>query len=70
MFLGVRFCVVLPGNVQSKTAHITVQPNTDIFSYLAKDFRENKNLTSRKCTTQSCQSLRTSYQEYSIDTNQ
>ena len=22
--------------------HITVQPNTDIFSYLAKDFRENK----------------------------
>ena len=25
--------------------HITVQPNTDIFSYLAKDFRENKNLT-------------------------
>ena len=24
--------------------HITVQPNTDIFSYLAKDFRENKNL--------------------------
>ena len=43
--------------------HITVQPNTDIFSYLAKDFRENKNLTCRKCTTQSCQSLRTSYQE-------
>ena len=35
--------------------HITVQPNTDIFSYLAKDFHEN--------TTQSCQSLRTSYQE-------
>ena len=29
----------------------------------AKDFRENKNLTCRKCTTQSCQSLRTSYQE-------
>ena len=24
--------------------HITVQPNTDILSYLAKDFRENKNL--------------------------
>ena len=22
--------------------HITVQPNTDIFAYLAKDFRENK----------------------------
>ena len=43
--------------------HITVQPNTDIFAYLAKDFRENKNLTCRKCTTQSCQSLRTSYQE-------
>ena len=43
--------------------HITVQPNTDIFSYLAKDFHENKNLTCRKCTTQSCQSLRTSYQE-------
>ena len=30
---------------------------------MAKDFRENKNLTCRKCTTQSCQSLRTSYQE-------
>ena len=43
--------------------HITVQPNTDIFSYLAKDFLENKNLTCRKCTTQSCQSLRTSYKE-------
>ena len=43
--------------------HITVQPNTDIFSYLAKDFRENKNLTCRKCTTQSCQFLHTSYQE-------
>ena len=43
--------------------HITVQPNTDIFSYLAKDFRENKNLTCRKCTTQSCQFLFTSYQE-------
>ena len=43
--------------------HITVQPNTDIFSYLAKDFRENKNLTCRKCTIQSSQSLRTSYQE-------
>ena len=43
--------------------HITVQPNTDIFSYLAKDFRENKNVTCRKCTIQSCQSLRTSYQE-------
>ena len=27
-----------------------VQPNTDIFSYLAKDFRENKNLTCKKCT--------------------
>ena len=39
--------------------HITVQPNTDIVSYLAKDFRENKNLTCRKCTAQ-----------YSIDTNQ
>ena len=39
--------------------HITVQPNTDIFSYLTKDFCENKNLTCRKCTTQSCQSLRT-----------
>ena len=25
--------------------YITIQPNTDIFSYLAKDFRENKNLT-------------------------
>ena len=35
--------------------HITVQPNTDRFSYLAKDFRENKNLTCRKCTTQCCQ---------------
>ena len=34
--------------------HITVQPNTDIFSYLAKDFCENKNHTCRKCTTQSC----------------
>ena len=33
--------------------YITVQPNTDIFSYLAKDFRENKNLTCRKCTIQS-----------------
>ena len=43
--------------------HITVQPNTDIFSYLAKDFRENKNLTCGKCTTLSCQSLCTSYQE-------
>ena len=43
--------------------HITVQPNTDIFSYLAKDFCENKNLTCRKCTTQSCQSLRTGCQE-------
>ena len=43
--------------------HITVQPNTDIFSYLAKDFHENKNLTCRKCNTQSCQSLCTSYQE-------
>ena len=29
----------------------------------AKDYRENKNLTCRKCTTQSCQFLRTSYQE-------
>ena len=43
--------------------HITVQPNTDIFSYLAKDFRENKNLTCRKCTIESSQSLCTSYQE-------
>ena len=43
--------------------YITVQPNTDIFSYLAKDFRENKNLTCGKCTTRSCQSLGTSYQE-------
>ena len=43
--------------------HITVQPNTYIFSYLAKDFHENKNLTCRKGTTQSCQSLKTSYQE-------
>ena len=43
--------------------HITVQPNTDMFSYLAKDFRENKNLTCRKCTIQSSQSLCTSYQE-------
>ena len=43
--------------------HITVQPNTDIFSYLAKDFRENKNLTCRKCTIHSSQSLCTSYQE-------
>ena len=43
--------------------HITVQPNTDIFSYLAKDFHENKNLTCEKCTTQSCQSLCISYQE-------
>ena len=25
--------------------NITVQPNTEIFSYLAKDFRENENLT-------------------------
>ena len=40
-----------------------VQPNTDIFSYSAKDFGENKNLTCKKCTTQSCQSLRTSYQD-------
>ena len=30
---------------------------------LAKDFCENKNLTCGKCTTQSCQSLCTSYQE-------
>ena len=30
---------------------------------MAKDFRENKNLTCRKYTSQSCQSLRTSYQE-------
>ena len=30
---------------------------------MAKDFCENKNITCRKCTTQSCQSLRTSYQE-------
>ena len=44
--------------------HITVQPHTDIFSDLAKDFHENKNLTCRKCTTQSCQSLRTSLGEY------
>ena len=43
--------------------HIPVQPNTDIFSYLAINFHENKNLTCRKCTTQSCQSSRTSYQE-------
>ena len=43
--------------------HITVQPNTDIFSYLAKELGENKNLNCRKCTTQSCQSLRTSLQE-------
>ena len=43
--------------------HVTVQPNTDIFSYLAKDFPENKNFTCRKCTTQSCQSLGISYQE-------
>ena len=43
--------------------HIPVQPNTDIFSYLAKEFHENKNLTCRKCTTQSCQSLHTSCQE-------
>ena len=41
--------------------HITVQPNTDIFSYLTKDFHENRNLTCRKCTTQSCQSLHTCY---------
>ena len=40
--------------------YITVQPNIDIFSYLAKDFHENKNLICRKCTTQSCQSLCTS----------
>ena len=44
-------------------AKFTVQPNTDIFSYLAKDFRENKDLTCRKCTAQSCQSLRASSQE-------
>ena len=31
--------------------------------WLLKDFRENKNLTCKKCTTQSCQSLHTSYQE-------
>ena len=31
--------------------------------YLAKGFHENKNLTCRKCTSQSCQSLCTSYQE-------
>ena len=30
---------------------------------LCKDFRENTNLTCRKCTTQSCQSLRICYQE-------
>ena len=30
---------------------------------MAKDFHENKNFTCRKCTTQSCQSLRTSYQQ-------
>ena len=30
---------------------------------MAKAFCENKNLTYRKCTTQSCQSLGTSYQE-------
>ena len=30
---------------------------------MAKDFRENKNLTCRKCTIQSSQSLCTSYQE-------
>ena len=30
---------------------------------MPKDFGENKNLTCRKCTTQSCQSLCTSYQE-------
>ena len=34
-----------------------------MFSYLAKDFHKNKNLTCRKCTTQSCQSLCTRYQE-------
>ena len=30
---------------------------------MAKDLLENENLTCRKCTTQSCQSLCTSYQE-------
>ena len=48
--------------------HITVQPNTDIqyiYSYLAKDFREGKNLTCRKCTTQLPRNA-----QYSIDTNQ
>ena len=37
-----------------------IQPNTDIFSYLAKDFRDNKNCTCKKCTSQSCKSLPTS----------
>ena len=30
---------------------------------MAQELDENKNLTCRKCTTQSCQSLHTSYQE-------
>ena len=32
--------------------HITVQPNTDIFSYLAKDFREN--VRTKGIPTSSC----------------
>ena len=51
----------LPRNAQYSID--TVQPNTEIyFQHLAKDFHEKK-LTCRKCTTQSCQSLRISYQE-------
>ena len=47
--------------------------NTDIFSYLAKDFRENKNLTCRKCTTHVLSIFRHKLprnEQYSIDTNQ
>ena len=55
-------CITSPLHYLSCTQFCLVQPNTDIFSYLAKDFREYKNLTCKKCITQSCQSLLTSYQ--------
>ena len=60
---GIASVAICGGSNHILTGLINVQPNTDIFSYLAKDFRENKNLTCRKYTTQSCQSLHTSYQE-------
>ena len=43
-----------------------MQLDTDIFSYLAKDFCENGNLACRRCTTWSCQSLRTRNTQYSL----